>query len=739
MSMPLLLGLLQAQLPRAAWASLTVLVPHRGAASAVRQACRGQTAGRLPKIFNLTDPESMAAALGVPVPPPANSWPLRAHALRLLRAAHPALLPEALIPRTEGLLQSLNLLAEYGITPAQLRASVPDDLREVWATQGAVLLELWASAAPQAATALPAGRRRWLYAQLATCQCAGPVVQWGDCPSTPGLAALLAAWQPTALAYEAPPSPCVTLTARTPWEEIERLTLWVANQLGQGVQRLAVVATGPSAARLAVALQVRLGVRATTTGGTRWGETTAGQQVWQAALRWQGSPKELSLAYWLKELADTGLPPALEQLLADLATITGRMSGSLATAWVRQALESLASHAEDPFTPDPRVQILPPHAATLQPWEALAVAEVVEGTWPAQGAAGGLSPSQRRSLGLPDAASLALQAAATLAMLQRQGAAQVVFSRSETDSGGAVQAASRWWPVNAAPLPEPLTPAVWVRPRPTTPLGVFTPLQSPLRLSPSLLTDLMVCPYRAYAARVLKLAPLPPLQPTPDPRTRGLLLHQWLQTVALEFKQITPALVPAVTARLQQVAHTLLAALPPLEQALWAPRLKTLAPLIAARWAEQGRHLQPEHWLETLWDGLKIHAKADVVGQGPAGAVVTDYKTGQPPTLAAMRSGLAPQLPLEAWLLQRQGHTVAGLEYWHLKGFGPHPLPEVKTHAATPLTAPIEATLQALTATYFQPNTSWPAVPDLAGQGLVATGHCKSCAFSGLCRREAQR
>ncbi|MCA3243699.1 MAG: PD-(D/E)XK nuclease family protein [Alphaproteobacteria bacterium] len=728
------------------WANTWIIVPHRGAARAVQQALQPLGPGRLPHILTLQDPDVFAAALGLPLPPLANSWPVRAQALRLLREAHPALKPEALIPRTEGLLQSLNLLAEYGISPAALAASVPPELAEAWGFHGMVLLQLWQAVQPAAATLLPAGRRRAVWhavAAAAPAQRPASVLWWAPPAATPVLEALCQALQPQLLpVHSAQPSPCTNLVAAQPWDEVQRLTLWVATQLQQGAQRVAVVASDPLAGRLATELRVRLGVRATTTGGTRWGETAVGQQLLQAAARWAGNEKELSLDYWLNQLPLLALPPALQQLLEALRALPFRYPGSVALAWLRQALAALAGHAEDALQPDPRVHILPAHVATQQPWEALAVASLVEGVWPTAADSGGLSQAQRRALGLPDATQQAAHAQALLQQLQRQGVGTVLLSRSAHDEGGNPLLPSRWWPAAVPAVAEAFHPAGWVRPAPAARLGVFAPPAPPDRLSPSLLEAVLACPYRAYAERVLKLQPLPPLVPIPDSRTRGTVLHRWLAAALQQHSEPAAVGVAALTERLKASAATFLADCTPLERALWWPKMRNLAPAVAAAWVASGAQWRVESTLSLILNNsglntLTLTAQADALATTAAGTTVLDYKTGAPPSKAAVQRGEKPQLALEAWLLQQQGEPLAGLAYWHLKGFGETPLPVVNIPADDATLSLVAPTLAAVQGAYFQPHAAWPAVPDAVGAGVVASGACDHCALAGVCRRSA--
>ena len=77
-------------------------------------------------------------------------------------------------------------------------------------------------------------------------------------------------------------------------------------------------------------------------------------------------------------------------------------------------------------------------------------------------------------------------------------------------------------------------------------------------------------------------------------------------------------------------------------------------------------------------------------GNGPGARLVEliDYKTGSLPSSGEVARGLAPQLPLEALMIERGGFAalgsgqVAGLDYWRLSGGDPPG--EIKSLGADP-------------------------------------------------------
>ena len=94
-------------------------------------------------------------------------------------------------------------------------------------------------------------------------------------------------------------------------------------------------------------------------------------------------------------------------------------------------------------------------------------------------------------------------------------------------------------------------------------------------------------------------------------------------------------------------------------------------PGLAALRAEVSGELE----LERPGGRFVVRARADRLEQHADGGVtVVDYKTGQLANKAKVASGLAPQLPLEALMVERGAFDgqapakVAALLFWHLKG-----------------------------------------------------------------------
>ncbi len=73
-----------------------------------------------------------------------------------------------------------------------------------------------------------------------------------------------------------------------------------------------------------------------------------------------------------------------------------------------------------------------------------------------------------------------------------------------------------------------------------------------------------------------------------------------------------------------------------------------------------------------------LTARADRIDESEASLIITDYKTGQPPTDSRIERGHAPQLPLEAAIAHGEAgfahvarHKVAALRYIRAAGGEP--------------------------------------------------------------------
>jgi ATP-dependent helicase/nuclease subunit B len=96
-----------------------------------------------------------------------------------------------------------------------------------------------------------------------------------------------------------------------------------------------------------------------------------------------------------------------------------------------------------------------------------------------------------------------------------------------------------------------------------------------------------------------------------------------------------------------------------------------------------------------------LTARADRIDVGNSGIVITDYKTGTPPTDNRIKQGLAPQLPLEAAIARGEaGFTgiadrrVTALRY--IKASGGEPAGEERTVEVADIAALADTAIERL-------------------------------------------
>jgi ATP-dependent helicase/nuclease subunit B len=231
-------------------------------------------------------------------------------------------------------------------------------------------------------------------------------------------------------------------------------------------------------------------------------------------------------------------------------------------------------------------------------------------------------------------------------------------------------------------------------------------------------------PYAVYARYILGLRPLDPLDDDPAAADLGSALHAAL---AAFLKGLGDGPLPAdARERLLRETDTALAKLldRPGVWAFWRPRLERIA-----RWfvGEEARRrtagtramaLEAEAAMEIAAPAgpFTLSAKADRIDRQPDGTLaVIDYKTGVLPGAEEIALGYAPQLALEAVMVEAGAFpAVAGkvtaLDYWRLAGREGGRIVPVKADVAT-LIAEARAGFAALVARYDDPATRYPAVP----------------------------
>lgn len=234
-------------------------------------------------------------------------------------------------------------------------------------------------------------------------------------------------------------------------------------------------------------------------------------------------------------------------------------------------------------------------------------------------------------------------------------------------------------------------------------------------------------PYAIYARHILRLRPLDPLDADPGAAERGVFIHDALARFLRAYPKRLPSDAAARLAVFGQQSFGAALARPGV-WAFWWPRFLRIAEWVAAEEAQR-RPLLDEILAEI--DGrlaldspagrFELTCRADRIERRRDGTVaLIDYKTGTLPGTSDVVQGYAPQLPLEAMMIEQGGFapigkgSVAELAYWRLTGGDP--AGEMKSPEADPeklraLIADARRGLEALIAAFDDPATPYRAVP----------------------------
>ncbi|HMK70833.1 MAG TPA: double-strand break repair protein AddB, partial [Xanthobacteraceae bacterium] len=410
-----------------------------------------------------------------------------------------------------------------------------------------------------------------------------------------------------------------------------------------------------------------------------------------AALSWDGEracaftgPDGAKLAAALDELTTSEAAAALPVAPAEYVEL---FSAALADRVVRR-----------PPRPGVRVRIMGTIEARLTESDRVVLGGLVEGAWPPEGHTDAwLSRPMRQSLDLdlPER-RIGLSAHDFVQML---GAREVVLTRAAKIAGAptapsrfiqrlAAVAGERWqaaigrgdvylaW-ARALDRPECVAPAP--RPAPTPPRAA-----RPTSLSVTEIEHWLRDPYTIYAKRVLGLTPLDAVDTPPGAAERGTVIHAVLGEFTERFANGLPADPGGELIALGRAYFAGLADFPE-ARAFWWPRFQRIARWFAG-WEAARRatisaiaaEIRGEIEIPLVDGVFKLHGIADRIERHADGRyVILDYKTGSARTEKQVRTGLAPQLTLEAAILRRGGFqtipaggSVADLAYVMLKGGG---------------------------------------------------------------------
>jgi ATP-dependent helicase/nuclease subunit B len=238
--------------------------------------------------------------------------------------------------------------------------------------------------------------------------------------------------------------------------------------------------------------------------------------------------------------------------------------------------------------------------------------------------------------------------------------------------------AARW----AAALDEPLED-----PKPCKRAAFSPPVEvRPRRLSVSDATQLIADPYAFYAARILRLRPLDDLDADIGAREYGTLVHHAMRFFLTGLGTGWPSAEAARALWHQACAEALQKeAVHPGVLAFWGPRMTRMGKFVIAEEEKLRAHkgllrCLTEHkgslTLKLTGGDVEIVATADRLDELAGGGWrILDYKTGQVPGATKVVQGAAPQLALEAMILEAGGYPTisadakaAALVYWKLSG-----------------------------------------------------------------------
>ena len=363
------------------------------------------------------------------------------------------------------------------------------------------------------------------------------------------------------------------------------------------------------------------------------------------------------------------------EIVADLTEHSG-LGGHLSAADYGGLFAAVLARGEvrDRDAPHPNILIWGTLEARVQGADLLILAGLNEGSWPEmptpdpwlnralRDQAGLLLPERRIGLSAHDFQQAIAAPKVWLTRSTRSDDAETVPSRwlnrllnllsGLPDQKGpetivALQQRGAHWLAMAGQLDAAVAVPAAPRPAPQPPVS-----SRPKQLSVTEIKRLIRDPYAIYAKHVLRLRPLDPLEKTPDPMMRGIVIHNILEAFCCAV-QADPSRLTTQD-MLDISAQKLLQDVPwAATRMLWHARMARTADWFVTGEARRlalaqpvGFEIKARATLAAL--GFTLTAKADRIDMAADGRVyIYDYKTGLPPSTSEQRH-FDKQLLLEA-------------------------------------------------------------------------------------------
>jgi ATP-dependent helicase/nuclease subunit B len=226
--------------------------------------------------------------------------------------------------------------------------------------------------------------------------------------------------------------------------------------------------------------------------------------------------------------------------------------------------------------------------------------------------------------------------------------------------------------------PDEIVPAP--QPAPTPPRTA-----RPTSLSVTEIEHWLRDPYTIYAKHILRLRPIEAIDIAPGAAERGTFIHAAIGEFTQKFAATLP---PNPIGELIAIGRQHFAEHEefPEARAFWWPRFERIARWFA-RWETERRgaigaiaaEIKGDIEIPLEYGTFRLRGVADRIERHTDGRyVILDYKTGMERSDKQVRTGLAPQLPLEAAILRKGGFpgfpagaSVAEVAYVMLKGGDP--------------------------------------------------------------------